>query len=100
MLSAWPVAESEYNDRISFANWYVGDEELADVAGGPDAIVAPYHGSHATEPLLIALSFELPGAVTRVLGLIGSVEGWVALVLSPFHDRGPFAELSSGRQTA
>lgn len=80
------IEKSRYRHRITFANRYVTDEEVASHFSEADAVVLPYHRSSASGPLHTAMSCGLPVVVTRVGGLVEAVDGYEGAVLVPPRD--------------
>jgi glycosyltransferase involved in cell wall biosynthesis len=80
------ITESPYKDRITFANRYVTDEELAAFLAAADAVVLPYHRSSASGPLHTAMSWGLPVVITNVGGLPEAVANYEGALLIPPKD--------------
>jgi glycosyltransferase involved in cell wall biosynthesis len=77
------IAASRYQDRITFVNRYVTDEEVADFFSDADVVVLPYHRSSASGPLHITMSHGLPTVVTSVGGLGDAVADYDGAVVVP-----------------
>jgi glycosyltransferase involved in cell wall biosynthesis len=72
------IYQHPYRDRITFANRYATDEELAGWLAGADLVVLPYLRSSASGPLHTTMSLGLPVVTTLVGGLpeaAGDYEG-------------------------
>jgi glycosyltransferase involved in cell wall biosynthesis len=85
----WPrelIATSRHQDRITFADRYVDDEEAGNFLNGADVMVLPYHRSSTSGPLHVAMSRGLPVVVTRVGGLPEAVRGYEGAILVPPRD--------------
>ena len=77
------IATSIYQDRITFVNRYVCDDEVAEFFAAADAVVLPYHRSSASGPLHIAMSWGLPVVVTTVGGLPEAVADYDGVIFVP-----------------
>jgi glycosyltransferase involved in cell wall biosynthesis len=78
------IEQSPYRDRITFVNRYVSDAEVMQFFAEADAVVLPYHRSSTSGPLHIAMSCGLPVVVTKVGGMVESVENYDgAILVSP-----------------
>ena len=91
------IARSRHRERITFVNRYVHDDEVAGFFAGADAVALPYHRSAISGPLHVAMGYGLPVVVTRVGGLIETVEGYGGAILVPPQEpealRGALREL-------
>ncbi len=77
------IARSPYRHRVTFVNYYLGDDELDGFVQGADLMVLPYRRSTASGPLSIAMHEGLPVVVTAVGGLPEAVEGYGGAILAP-----------------
>jgi glycosyltransferase involved in cell wall biosynthesis len=85
-LPAELVAQSPYRERITFVNRYVGDAEVGKFFRAADAVILAYHRSCISGPLHVAMGYGLPVVVTRVGGLMETVEGYDGAILIPPQD--------------
>jgi glycosyltransferase involved in cell wall biosynthesis len=85
-LPARLIEQSRYRHRITFVNRYVSDDEVDGFFRGADAVVLPYRRSCISGPLHVAMGYGLPAVVTRVGGLIETVDGYDGALLIPPED--------------
>ncbi|MGI8826256.1 MAG: glycosyltransferase [Chloroflexota bacterium] len=81
------IQSSRYRDRITFVNRYVSDNEVGKYFRTADAVVLPYHRACISGPLHVAMGYGLPVVVTRVGGLVETVEGYEGAILIPPEDQ-------------
>lgn len=80
------ISQSRHRDRITLVNRYVTDAEVAASFAGADAVVLPYHRSSASGPLHVAMSWNLPVAVSQVGGLTEVAHVYGGAVMVPPED--------------